>query len=129
MSIQSTINSLLNSLNITTRATRTPATLLMTGTKKRSGFSAKRVAANTIARKGEAGAPAGALPDGQESVEEKMLTIFAEEIYKELLQNSFVEIAIPPQAIQILSNGGNAGGPVVSQGYNILPIKAEGIIR
>ena len=38
-------------------------------------------------------------------------------------------LAIAPTGVSITSNGANSGGPVVSQGINLLPIKGTGIIR
>lgn len=130
MAVSKTITSILSLFDkVKTPASKTPAIGIITGTAMRSGFSSRRVVANIIARKPEAGAPVGNLPDGQPSVDEAMLVIMIEEIKKELLTNCLVEIAIAPTGVSITSNGANSGGPVVSQGINLLPIKGTGIIR
>lgn len=105
-----------------------PGTLLAVTAPLRSGLSAERITSEIISRQPEAGAPVGPLPNGKKNVAEEMEKIRVECLIKDLHENCKVQITIPPGALYIKSIGSNAGGPVISEGTNLIPITGEGII-
>lgn len=106
-----------------------PPVLLMVGSKIRPGLSSKTIASNIIRRQSEIGAHIGPMADGSENVMEKMYVIIVEEIINAIVNQAKVDIVLDPGAINIIANGANAGGPVVVQGQNILPVSGDGTIR
>lgn len=105
-----------------------PAPLILTGANLKSGLSARDVAKQIIVRQSEAGAPIGNLPDGSESVSEKMEIIRAQTLLEHLITNAKITIVIPP-GVPITSVGSNAAGPVLSQGVTTAPAIGYGIIQ
>ena len=105
-----------------------PAFLLACGSVNRPGLSAMNVASKIIQRQAEAGAPIGAAADGSRNISEAMERIRVEEVFNALKMDSRVQIGIPIGGIQIMATGANAGGPVVSNGFNVNYCKGEGII-
>jgi hypothetical protein len=128
------INSIISSINklfssVKTPAPEVPSELLLVGAKIRSGLSPSDIASRIIERQAEAGAAFGPMPDGSANVMEAMWRIAIEEIVNEIIENSKVDIVIPPNSISIISNGANAGGPMVSIGTNELPVSGIGTLR
>ena len=74
------------------------------------------------------GAPVGPLPSGADSVAEKMERIRIEELINAIQTEAKVEASVDP-GISITAVGGNAGGPVVSQGYTTTYGTVNGILR
>ena len=105
-----------------------PAMLLATGTISRPGLSAMSIASRIIQRQSEAGAPYGPAADGSANVAEAMERIRVEELVNALKMDSRIQIGIPIGGIQITATGANAGGPVVSQGFNTNFCHGDGII-
>lgn len=93
-----------------------PQTVILS--KSRPGLSPSKIAARIIRRQSEAGAPIGDLPDGTESITEKMEIIRIEEIINSLTTEARITSAIEPN-IQVVSSGGNAGGPIITNGQTI----------
>lgn len=106
-----------------------PAILLICCVFKRPGLSAMIIAAKTIRRQSEFGAPTGALPDGTPNKMNSLITVMAEEVVRELQKSSVVEGVVPPGTMMITGFGSNAGGPVTIIGTNTLPTKVTGIVR
>jgi hypothetical protein len=93
-----------------------PSTVVLS--KSRPGLSPSKIAARIIRRQSEAGAPIGDLPDGTESITEKMEVIRVEEIINALTTEARITTAIEPN-IQVVSTGANAGGPIVTNGQTV----------
>lgn len=106
-----------------------PSILLVCSTINRPGLSAQLTAANIIRRQSEAGVPVGRLPDGSSNGYEAMEVIRVEEIFKAIKMDSRVDSSLPIGGIQFSGVGGNAGGPVVVQGFNINNPSVAGITR
>lgn len=106
-----------------------PAILLICCVFRRPGLSAMIMASKAMRRQSEFGAPTGALPDGGPNKMNTFIAIMAEEIVREIQKSSVVESVIPPGTMIIVSNGSNAGGPMVSVGTNTMPVKVTGITR
>lgn len=107
--VQKIVQLALNSID--TPSASVPAPLVLLASNK-NGLSAREVAKNIIARQSEAGAPIGALPDGQQSVSEKMEFIRAQEIINHFISNARIKVVIPP-GTPIQASGIDATGTPV----------------
>ncbi len=94
-----------------------PAPLVLLADSNKKGLSAREVAKNIIARQSEANAPIGPLPDGEESVSEKMEFIRVQEILNHLITNAKIQVVIPP------------GTPVTATGFSAagVPVQVQGV--
>lgn len=106
-----------------------PAILLVCSVFRRPGLSPMIIAAKTIRRQSEFGAPTGTLPDGSPNKMNALISVMAEEIVREIQKNGAVESVIMPGTMVITGYGANAGGPVTIIGTNTMPVKATGIPR
>jgi hypothetical protein len=96
-----------------------PAPLIFSGISNRPGVSAIEIAKNIIARQAEAGAPIGALPDGEPSVAERMEIIRVEEILKHLLSSAKITVSIPPGTPVQAAGVDATGMPVTVYGTTV----------
>lgn len=100
-----------------------PFTIL--ASKIRPGMNATATSASIKARFKEVGIPEGALEGNQPNVMEGYTDIITEELVAMIQDDSRVDVAISPAAIQ--TQGGNAAGLVI--GVNASPIaNANGLI-
>lgn len=100
-----------------------PFTIL--ASKIRPGMNATATAASIKSRFKEIGIPEGGLEGNQPNVMEGFTDIITEELVAMIQDDSRVDVAISPAAIQ--TQGGNAAGPVIST--NAAPIaNANGLI-
>lgn len=106
-----------------------PPPLIMVGAPLRPGISSQEIASRIIARQSEAGLPVGdVFADGPNSTE-TMMVIQCEEIINTLLNESVVNVVIPP-GVGIVGVGvGNLGAPVIVQGFTTTMGVGNGIIR
>lgn len=100
----------------TSRPQTIPSPLIAIGGNLKTGLSAREITKNIIARKVEAGAKIGALPDGSDSVEEKMILIMVQEILEHIISNAKISVTIPPGTPVTATGVGADGIPVVVQG-------------
>ena len=105
-----------------------PPPLIVGGGAQRPGMNSRLITTRIITRKSEAGAPVGPLSSGSESVDEKMERIRIEEIVNSLISEARITIVIPP-GTPVTTVGGNAGGPVLSQGVTTNYTQGYGIIQ
>lgn len=92
-----------------------PSPLILTGVPRRKGLSARDMAKEVIIRQQEAGAPIGALPDGSDSITEKMERIRMEVLVKHLLENGRIKVVLPA-GIPVTITGICPAGNVVGSG-------------
>lgn len=106
-----------------------PPPLVMIGAPLRPGVSSKEIASRIISRQSEAGLPVGdVFADGPNS-NEALLAIQCEEIINALLNESVVNVVIPP-GVGVTSFGTTSGGQtVVTQGITTTMGVGNGIIR
>ena len=95
-----------------------PPPLILAGGNSRSGLSARIMAKEIIIRQQEAGAPIGNLPDGEESISEKMERIRMEVIVRHLLENAKFTVVVN-SGIPVTATGVCAVGSVAVQGVTI----------
>jgi hypothetical protein len=105
-----------------------PPPLIIVGAKLRPGVSAKSIASKIISRQSQSGRQVGdVFADGPNN-EEAMELIRIEEIINALLNESVINVAIPP-GISVTVTGGNAGGPFIAQGFTTTIATGNGIHR
>lgn len=95
-----------------------PPPLILAGGNSRNGLSARAMAKEVIIRQQDAGAPIGVLPDGAESVTEKMERIRMEVIVRHLLENAKFTVVVNA-GIPVSATGVCPVGSVVVQGATI----------
>lgn len=94
-----------------------PPQLIYAGSLNKRGVSPRELAKEIILAQADAGAPIGALPDGSESIEEKMEFIRVEKIIKHFMEHAVFTVSIPP-GTRIQGFGIGADG---------VPVKVDGI--
>jgi hypothetical protein len=102
--------------------------IILSGGATKPGLNSRLITSRIISRKSESGAPTGALPSGAPSVDEKMERIRVEEIINALISEARITVVIPP-GTPVFTVGGNAGGPVVSQGVTTNITQGYGVIQ
>lgn len=102
--------------DVDTPPTEVPAPLILLANVNKKGLSARDIAKRIIIRQAEAGAPVGPLPDGQESISEKMEYIRVQEILEHLIQNMKIRVVLPPGTPVTAVGVGADGVPVTVQG-------------
>lgn len=106
-----------------------PPPLIMVGAPLRPGVSSKEIASRIISRQSECGLPVGDVFADGPNTSEAMLAIQCDEIINSLLNESVVNVVIPP-GVGVLGVGvGNLGAPVIVQGVTTTMGVGNGIIR
>lgn len=115
--------------SIQTPAEILPPYMLKCVSMARPGLSAYKITAKIIENNKALGIPTGPNPDGSEN----MLNQYTYNVVKcmcdAIKNDAVVQSAIPMESLLIQVNGGNAGGPVVCTGTNLLDSISRGIIR
>jgi hypothetical protein len=105
-----------------------PPPLIMVGAKLRPGISAQAIASEVISKQSDAGRVVGDVFADGPNVEEAMELIRVQQIVNTILNEAKVDVVIPP-GVAVTAFGGNAGGPVVCQGFTTAMGIGDGIIR
>jgi hypothetical protein len=128
--IQGVLNMILSAFKLPeTPVGPLPPPLIMVGAPLRPGVSSKEIASRIITRQSEAGLPVGDVFADGPNTTEAMLAIQSEEIINALLNESVVNVVIPP-GIGIVGFGVTSGGQqVVVQGFTTTMGIGNGIIR
>lgn len=128
--ITSSINSFFSAINAKiTKVVPMPAILLLCAATSRQGLSPLRSLSNVCKALEELGIPMGANPDGSPNLIISILNEVFKEAYRAFTEDAVIQGGIEPGAMQVMSNGANGGGPMVSIGTNILPTHIWGVIQ
>lgn len=128
--ITSSINSFFSSINsMITMVVPMPAILLLCAAMSRQGLSPLRSLSNVCKALEDLGIPMGSNPDGSPNLIVAATYEIFKETYRAMTEDAVVQGSIEPGAMQLLSNGANSGGPVVSIGTNILPTHTWGVVQ
>jgi len=95
--------------------------ILLNNADKRSGLSKINVKSRVLQRESEI--------YQFDTPHTKMIEIIVEEIMNEIIENGFIEITLPPNSINTIGEGENAGGPVIVRSRNLTFAKGKGVIR
>ena len=106
-----------------------PPMLLKCISLARTGLSAYKIASKIIQNNKALGIPTEVNPDGSENLINAFTYNVVKEIVEALKNDATVQAAIPASSLLIEANGGNAGGPVVVTGTNLMDSVANGIIQ
>lgn len=75
------------------------------------------------------GIPTAPNPDGSPNLIVAVTYALLTEMYRAQTEDAVVQGCIQSGNMQILSQGANSGGPVISTGTNILPTHLYGVIQ
>ena len=99
-----------------------PTAILAFGAKNRPGLNAKRITSDIISQFSKVGIENG------DNVWEKYTNLLVTTLIDAIVYDAKVSVGIKPAGINVIGTGGNAGGPIVTNGYNITPVSADGIM-
>lgn len=106
-----------------------PPMLLKCTSLMRSGLSAYKIASRVIQNNKALGIPTGENADGSENLINAFTYNFAKEFVNAIKNEATVQVAVPASSLLIEANGGNAGGPIVVTGTNLMDSIANGIMQ
>lgn len=106
-----------------------PPILLICEIYQRPGLSAIALASSIIKRLPEAGIETGVNNDGSPNKINQFVRVLSEQIIQEIKDNARVTCVVEPGTINSIGTGGNAGGPVVVNSVNTIPMNVMGIIQ
>lgn len=106
-----------------------PPLLLRCTSLMRSGLSAYEITSEIIQDNGVLGIPTGYNTDGSINLINATEYNRVKKIINAIKTKGVVQIVIPGNSLLIQTNGGNAGGPVLSTGTNLLDSTAYGIMH
>jgi hypothetical protein len=130
---RNSINSICNDLNDILYLAipclpKIPSINLALGSPSRKGLNKKLITSKIISRFSEVGIPNGPDASGKQNSMEAYTALLVEEIVDAICYDSKVEVAFKPMDITVMGTGGNAGGPVVVNGYNISYASTTGTV-
>lgn len=124
------MNDITNAINaIKTPANILPPTLLHCTSLLRPGLSAYRIVSNIIQQNKNIGIPVGENKDGGMNLINAYTYNVVKSIVDDIKQNGVVQSVTPKKSLLIEAKGGNAGGPIVAVGYNIMEFLSHGIMQ
>lgn len=104
-----------------------PPLLICCTAVRRPGVSSAMIASMVIESNRQNGIPTGPNPDGSANLINKHDYGLVKCVVDSLLKNMVIQVGIPAGSLVIQSEGGNAGGPVISIGTNKTDTLAFGI--
>lgn len=130
MNLSDVVDFITDKLNsVKTPANTLPPILLKATAMTRQGLCPYRLAANIIKNNSELKIPTDSSYNGQDNIVNQFIFNISKCIVDTLKKDAAIHVAIPMQSLNIMSNGGNAGGPVVTNGTNITDSIGKGIIQ
>ena len=96
--------------------------------KVRPGLDSSATHSSIVSRFKEAGIPTGPLSEGVPNATEELVRVIVEEIF-DSIQNEMRVDTVVDVGIQVLSNGANGGGPIVTNGTSLAPHTVIGVPR
>ena len=128
--ITNKINSFFSAIDAKiTKVIPMPAILLLCACLSRQGLSPTRSLTNVCKSLEALGIPTKNNPDGSPNLIVAVIFLILQEIYRAVTEEAVVQGSVESGQMQIVSNGSNSGGPVVSFGTNIIPTHIWGLIQ
>ena len=117
------IEKIVNTLNSLFGRVRHPAqtvspVLTLCSSLQKPGLSTIHSVARIVTKMKKLGIPTDPMPDGSMNLNIGLVTAIVDEVYRAMREDAQVNIAIKPGSIQVVGEGGNAGGPVVVHSTN-----------
>lgn len=130
MNISSIVETISNTINGTqTPVNILPPLLLRSTSLMRSGLSAYKITSKIIENNKALEIPTEPNPDGSINLINAYTYNVVKEIVDAIKNDASVQVTIPANSLLIQANGGNAGGPVVCTGTNLLDSIGNGIMQ
>lgn len=126
-SVVENIEKIMESVN--TPANILPPMLLKCTSLLRSGLSAYKITAKIIQNNKKIGIPTEENPDGSTNLINSYTYNVVREMVDAIKNDASVQVAVPASSLLIQANGGNAGGPIVVTGTNLMDSIANGIMQ
>lgn len=126
-SIVDTLNNTMDSANIP--ANILPPLLLKCISLQRPGLSAYKIAAQIIENNKALGIPTEDNPDGSPNMVNQYTYNVVKCIVDAIKNDAAVQVNIPLGSLLVETKGGNAGGPIVCVGTNLLDSLGNGIVQ
>ena len=101
-----------------------PVITILCGTLQRPGLSSIQSVANIAKSLTSHGIPTNPGPDGSANDTLKFARAIIDEVYRAIMLDAKIEGATMPGGIMVTTTGANAGGPVVSTGVNVNPVRS-----
>lgn len=129
-----TISNIVDTLNNTFDSTNIPANilpplLLKCISLQRPGLSAYKIAAQAIENNKALGIPVEDNPDGSPNLINQYTYNIVKCMVDAIKNDAAVQVNIPLGSLKVETKGGNAGGPVVCIGTNLLDSIGNGIVQ
>jgi hypothetical protein len=110
--------------NLFDSSLRSPANIisgiiLICGLAKRPGLSCIISTGNIIQDISKKGIPTDATLDGAPNLMNQMIASVVCEVFRAIKEDADIQVSLAPGSINVITNGGNAGGPVASNGTNV----------
>lgn len=125
--IVDTLNNTMDSANIP--ANILPPLLLKCISLQRPGLSAYKIAAQIIENNKALGIPTEDNPDGSPNMVNQYTYNVVKCIVDAIKNDAAVQVNIPLGSLLVETKGGNAGGPIVCVGTNLLDSLGNGIVQ
>ena len=126
-SVVEKISTIMESEN--TPANILPPMLLKCTSLLRTGLSAYKITAKIIQNNKKIGIPTEENPDGSTNLINAYTYNVVREMVDAIKNDATVQVAVPASSLLIQANGGNAGGPIVVTGTNLMDSIANGIMQ
>lgn len=126
-SVVEKISTIMESVN--TPANILPPMLLKCTSLLRTGLSAYKITAKIIQNNKKIGIPTEENPDGTTNLINAYTYNTVRELVDAIKNDASVQVAVPASSLLIQANGGNAGGPIVVTGTNLMDSIANGIMQ
>lgn len=94
--------------------------------KLRPGLDSDSISSEVISKFEKIGIPTGALEGDRPNVMEEYTRVLTEEIVSAIQSDMRIDVAIDA-GMNVISSGGNAGGPIVTTGANPVPHSGNGL--
>jgi hypothetical protein len=129
-----TISNIVDTLNNTFDSTNIPANilpplLLKCISLQRPGLSAYKIAAQAIENNKALGIPVEDNPDGSPNLINQYTYNIVKCMVDAIKNDAAVQVNIPLGSLLVETKGGNAGGPIVCVGTNLLDSIGNGIVQ
>ena len=121
------LNGILDAGN--SRPPNIPSPLILVGAENKTALSPREITKDIMTKSQKIGIPIGPLPDGTDSIMEKMVYTIVETVVEHIIKHGKVTVVIPPGVPVTVT--GLAGGvlPVVGQGVTSTYATGKGIIQ
>lgn len=130
MNISSVVDAITKTMeSVNTPANILPPMLLKCTSLLRTGLSAYKITSKIIQNNKQIGIPTEENQDGSTNLINAYTYNIVRQMVDAIKNDASVQVAVPSNSLLIQANGGNAGGPIVVTGTNLMDSIANGIMQ